>query len=210
MCYQIKFFVGEVSERNVSCQDLRKKFPSLPSGVYYISPKNSSTAGFHVFCDMISKGGVGVTVFGHDSESKTKVIGYESAGSYARNINYEATMEQIVAIIDQSTYCEQFIEYKCIESRLLSGGSGWWVSRQGDKMNYWGGAPVDSGLCACGSTASCVGGLSCNCDAEDEDVREDSGFLTDKNTLPVTQLRFGNTGDDSIGYHTLGKLHCWD
>ena len=50
--------------------------------------------------------------------------------------------------------------------------------------------------------------------------REDSGLLTNKNDLPVTQLRFGDTGvddkdgvarddRDEKGYHTLGKFRCF-
>jgi hypothetical protein len=45
-------------------------------------------------------------------------------------------------------------------------------------------------------TNSCVGGgIRCNCDKNDQEWRADSGYLTDKNTLPVTELRFGDTGD---------------
>ena len=41
--------------------------------------------------------------------------------------------------------------------------------------------------------------------------REDSGLLTDKTHLPVKQLRFGDTaGGSDQGYHTLGKLKCYD
>ena len=52
------------------------------------------------------------------------------------------------------------------------------------------------------------GGWKCNCDQNDETWREDSGYLTDKNTLPVTELRFGDTSTPSYesGYHPLGKL----
>ena len=159
---------------------------------------------------MTSKNGVGVTVIGHDSESRTLVKGYESRGSYKRKINYDISMEQIVAIIKQSKNCEQFIKYKCYDSYFS--GYGWWVSRQGSKMNYWGGAAVNSGKCACGMTNSCAGGGKCNCDKNDLTWREDSGYLTDKNTIPVTELRFGDTGDSSwgeSGYHTLGELRCW-
>ena len=77
-------------------------------------------------------------------------------------------------------------------------------------MNYWGGAAVGSGKCACGMTNSCAGGGNCNCDKNDNVWREDSGYLTDKNTLPVTELRFGDTGESyELGYHTLGKLRSW-
>jgi hypothetical protein len=51
---------------------------------------------------------------------------------------------------------------------------------------------------------------ACNCDKNDHTWRQDSGYLTDKSTLPVTELRFGDTGGTrEQGYHTLGKLRCW-
>jgi hypothetical protein len=167
---------------------------------------------------MTSKNGVGVTVIGHDSGSRTFVDGYEPVGSYKQKIEYDISMEQIVAIMKQSKNCEQFIKYECYGSMLLGYYQGWWVSRQGSKMNYWGGAAVNSGKCACGMTNSCACGVvnscadggKCNCDNNDLTWREDSGYLTDKNTLPVTELRFGDTGGSSEkGYHTLGKLRCW-
>ena len=71
-------------------------------------------------------------------------------------------------------------------------------------MNYWGGAAVDSGKCARGMTNSCAGGGKCNCDKNDGTWREDSGYLTDKSTLPVTELSFGDTGDSfESEYQTL-------
>ena len=160
---------------------------------------------------MTSKSGVGVTVIGHDSESRTLVKGYNPPGSYKRSIKYDISMQQIVAIMKQLKNCEQFIKYECYDSMLLRDSYGWWVSRQGWKMNYWGGAAVNSGKCACGMTNSCPGGWKCNCDRNDETWREDSGYLTDKNTLPVSELRFGDAGDPSYesGYHKLGKLRCW-
>ncbi|CAB3991977.1 Hypothetical predicted protein, partial [Paramuricea clavata] len=196
-----------------SCSALLIKHPSTPSGMYYINPEalGSSTL-VQVYCNMTSKNGVGITVIGHDSESRTLVNGYESVGSYQQKIKYNISMEQIVALVKQSKNCEQFIKYECYHSGLwFSAQCGWWVSRQGSKMNYWGGAAVNSGKCACGMTNSCAkSGGKCNCDKNDYTWREDSGYLTDKNTLPVTELRFGDTGDYSEkGYHTLGKLRCW-
>ena len=41
-------------------------------------------------------------------------------------------------------------------------------------------------------TNSCPGGWKCNCDQNDETWRGDSGYLTDKNTLPVSEMRFGD------------------
>ena len=202
---------GRLHPAAKSCSALLTNYPSTTSGIYYINLQGSLV---QVYCDMTSKNGVGVTEIGHDSESKTLVKGYESQGSYKRKINYDISMTQIVAIMKQSKNCEQFIKYECYDSALLYGSVGWWVSRQGSKMNYWGGAAVNSGKCACGMTNSCADGWECNCDANDDTWREDSGYLTDKNTLPVTELRFGDTttykGINERGYHTLGKLRCWN
>jgi hypothetical protein len=197
-----------------SCSALLIKHPSTCSGMYYINPEGlGSSSLVQVYCDMTSKNGVGVTVIGHDSESRTLVNGYDSPGSYKRKIKYDISMEQIVAIVKQSKNCEQFIKYECYHTVLLYTTTpyGWWVSRKGSQMNYWGGAAVNSGKCACGMTNSCAGGNKCNCDKNDFTWREDSGYLTDKNTLPVTELRFGDTDDSrEKGYHTLGKLRCWN
>jgi hypothetical protein len=77
-------------------------------------------------------------------------------------------------------------------------------------MNYWGEAAIDSEKCACGMSNRCKSSLSCNCDSNVVYIGEDSGFLNDTITLPVTQLWFGNTDADSeFGFHTLGRLRNW-
>ena len=78
-------------------------------------------------------------------------------------------------------------------------------------MKYWGGAQPGSNSCACGMTNSCAKrNKKCNCDKNDSWYREDSGYLTDKSSLPVSELRFGdNSESNQYGYHTLGKLKCW-
>ena len=49
----------------------------------------------------------------------------------------------------------------------------------------------------------------CNCEKNDNVWREDSGLLTDKSSLPLKELRFGDTGVDEKDYHTLGKFKCY-
>ena len=49
----------------------------------------------------------------------------------------------------------------------------------------------------------------CNCDSNDEVWRQDDGYLTDKPTLPVRELRIGDTGsDDEVALYSLGELKC--
>ena len=197
----------------VSCSVIRKYVSSV-SGNYAIDPDGEGgLASFTVLCDMTDKSGVGVTVIGHDSESRTHVNGYGSRGSYSRDIHYTgASLSQLASLTRASSHCEQFIKYECLDSVLLYNRNpyGWWVSRDSAKMTYWGGASIN-GKCACGMTNSCAHSrFGCNCDKNDRVWREDSGLLTDKTKLPVKQLRFGDTGSGNHGYHTLGKLKCYD
>ena len=194
-----------------SCSVIRKYVSSV-SGNYLIDPDGKGgQAPFTVFCDMTDKNGVGVTVIGHDSESRTYVNGYATQGSYSRDIHYTgASLSQLASLTRVSSHCEQFIKYECYYSVLLYNRSpyGWWVSRDSTKMTYWGGASIN-GKCACGMTNSCAySSYGCNCDKNDNVWREDSGLLTDKTKLPVKQLRLGDTFGIAQGYHTLGKLKC--
>ena len=73
-------------------------------------------------------------------------------------------------------------------------GFAWWVPRDSTNMTYWGGASAGSGKCACGMNKSCADpSYGCNCDKNDRVWREDSGLLTNKTSIPVKQLRFGDT-----------------
>ena len=109
--------------------------------------------------------------------------------------------------------------------QLLSGpGSigymhGWWVSRDGKAMTYWGGGNYTPYMCLCGLNRSCAyacyGNLVpphlqlqsqgkapwrrgwryvCDCDINDYVWQENREQLTNKAELPVIQLRFGDTG----------------
>ena len=205
--------VKVINPRDITSCSVIRKYVSTSSGNYVIDPDGEGPlAPFTVYCDMSDKNGVGVTVISHDSESRTHVKGYESPGSYSRDIHYTgASLSQLASLTRVSSHCEQFISYECRYSQFFRGSFGWWVSRDSIKMNYWGGASPGSGTCACGMTSSCPYPANmCNCDKEDGILREDSGLLTDKTHLPVKQLRFGDTGDaNEEGYHTLGKLKCY-
>ena len=195
-----------------SCSEV-KKYISSVSGNYVIDPDGEGgLAPFTVFCDMIDKSRVGVTVISQDSESRTRVYGCDPSGCYSRDIHYTgASLSQLASLTRVSLQCEQFIKYECYGSRIFKyGGFAWWVSRDSTKMTYWGGASPGSGKCACGMTNSCVdSSYGCNCDKNDNVWREDSGLLTDKTKLPVKQLRFGDVNSGEEGYHTLGKLRCF-
>ena len=189
-----------------SCS-VKRKYVSV-SGNYEIdSDGPGGLAPFTVYCDMSDKNGVGVTVIGHDSKARTHVY----TANTDRAIHYTgASLSQLASLTRVSSHCEQFIKFECINSVMWPGSVTWWVSRDSTKMTYWGGASPGSGKCACGMTNSCADPSNrCNCDKNDNVWREDSGLLTDKASLPVTKMRFGDVSHLEQGYHTLGKLKCY-
>ena len=166
---------------------------------------------------MSDKGGVGVTVISHDSESRTHVNSVNppcsSPGCYSKDVTYTGvSTAQLAALTRVSLNCEQFIKFECNNDvAFIQDQDAWWVSRDGKRMNYWGGATGHTNMCACGVTNSCSNsGQKCNCYNGGSGWREDSGLLTDKSALPVTQIRLGDLdGSQEEGYHTLGELKCY-
>ncbi|KFM64432.1 Neurexin-4, partial [Stegodyphus mimosarum] len=81
-------------------------------------------------------------------------------------------------------------------------------------MDYWGGSLPGSRKCNCGLYGTCKDPSKwCNCDSEydNEGWLSDEGDLTQKEFLPVRQLRFGDTGttmDEKRGRYYLGPLIC--
>ena len=200
-----------------SCSYLKSRCRGKTLGNYIIDPDcKGGVAPFSVYCDMSDKGGVGVTVISHDSESRTHVNsvspGCTSAGCYRKDVTYTGVgTAQLAALTGVSQNCEQFIKFECNNDvTFIQGNGAWWVSRDGTRMNYWGGATGYNNMCACGVTNSCSNGKKCNCDNYVNGWREDSGLLTDKSTLPVTQIRLRDLDQShEEGYHTLGKLKCY-
>ena len=201
----------------VSCSSIKSGRSGSSSGNYIIDPDGKGgVAPFSVYCDMSDKGGVGVTVISHDSESRIHVNsaspGCGTAGCYRKDVTYTGvSTAQLAALTQVSKICEQFIKFECnSDVQFIQQNGAWWVSRDGTRMNYWGGATGYKNMCACGVTNSCSNGKKCNCYNSAGGWREDSGLLTDKSALPVTQIRLGDLDDSNEeGYHTLGKLKCY-
>ena len=197
-----------------SCSHLKKIFPFKTSGNYYIDlDGDGGGKPFLVYCDMVDKGGSGVTVISHDKENRERVKGCDSAGCFTRDVTYtDVTLTQLASLTRVSYHCEQFIMFECKNSvRFVEEKYAWWASRDSTPMYYWGGAVSYSSRCACGMTNTCEEGGGCNCkNSGHGGWRNDSGLLTDKLILPVTQLRFGDVeDDDEEGYYTLGKFKCY-
>ncbi len=204
----------------ISCSSIKSGRSGSSSGYYVIDPDGKGGATpFSVYCDMSDKGGVGVTVISHDSESRTHVgpniPGCGGPGCYSKDVRYTGvSTAQLAALTRVSHNCEQFIKFECNNDvAFIEDSNAWWVSRDGTRMNYWGGAKGHDKMCACGVTNSYSDlRRKCNCHniGTDTGWREDSGLLTDKSALPVTQIRLGDLDQlREEGYHTLGKLKCY-
>ena len=204
--------------KHVSCSSIKSGHSGSSSGNYIIDPDGKGgVTPFSVYCDMSNKGGVGVTVISHNTESRTHVANIPGCdwtpGCYSKDVTYTGVdVAQLAALTRVSQNCEQFIKFECNSYvAFIQESVAWWVSRDGRKMNYWGGAGGAANMCACGVTNSCSSSeKKCNCYNGGSGWREDSGLLTDKSALPVTQIRQADFDDSSEeGYHTLGKLKCY-
>ena len=201
----------------ISCSEIKLSNKEIPSGNYMIDPDGkAAVTSFSVYCDMSEKGGVGVTVISHDSESRTHVGNIprcSTPGCYNKDVRYTGvSTAQLAALTRVSQNCEQFIKFECNNDvAFIEKSFAWWVSRDGTRMNYWGGATGYDKMCECGVTNSCSNSnYKCNCFNGGSGWREDSGLLTDKSALPVTQIRLGDlNASREEGYHTLGKLKCY-
>ncbi|GIX99848.1 neurexin-4 [Caerostris darwini] len=121
-------------------------------------------------------------------------------------------------------HCRQNLRYECYKTRLFNSPAAepapfepfsWWVSRNNRQMDYWGGSLPGSRKCNCGLYGTCKDPTKwCNCDSEGYDKDgwlSDEGDLTQKEFLPVRQLRIGDTGttlDEKKGRYYLGPLIC--
>ena len=196
-----------------SCSSIKSGESS--SGNYIIDPEGQGgVTSFSMYCDMRDKGGIDVTVSSHNSESRTHVgniPGCTRQGCYRKDVTYTGvSTAQLVALTRVSQNCEQFIKYECNRySPFVERGYAWCVSRDGTRMDYWGGATGHNKICACGVNNSCPSRRKCNCPSS-QGWSEGSGLLTDKLTLLVSQIRLGDLNDSlEEGYHTLGKLKCY-
>ncbi|XP_071950117.1 neurexin-4-like [Antedon mediterranea] len=117
------------------------------------------------------------------------------------------SIAQIVALMESSTSCRQYIRYDCRHSNIV--GFGYWVSRNGTPMYNWA-SPTGFHGCACGYRGDCSDpSKTCECGRNDGNMRYDDGYVDDISTLPVTELRHGDTGlNGEYGNSTIGPLAC--
>ncbi|CAG0886204.1 unnamed protein product [Darwinula stevensoni] len=196
-----------------SCQALAD-LGMTKTGTYFVDPDGALVGDppIQVFCDM--KTDPVSTIVLHDSmKENTEIDRCDDPGCYVRNITYEASLKQMVSLIDQSQTCDQYIRYGCLSAALSTGGAtqyAWWVDRHGQPQYYWHGWNSAVHVCKCGRIDDCIdNNLLCNCDAEAPQWESDSGTITNETALPITQLRFGGLQfKGQRANFTLGGLVC--
>lgn len=106
----------------------------------------------------------------------------------------------IKELVELSENCQQFVSYHCKNAPLfgdlknLSGSS--WASTTvgGEQKFYWSNCDIKE--------------TPCKCDGKEKET-VDEGYLTTKEDLPVSKLRFGGYKADSNVSFTIGDLVCY-
>ncbi|XP_071501088.1 uncharacterized protein [Diadema antillarum] len=222
----VKFaYMDCVSEESGSqppetCYDVKLNGDTA-AGAYLIDPDGSGGVDpFLVVCVPAFNSTHAQMLLPHDSEARTHVVGMASAGEYQKMVTYDGlTKEQIDALFTNDPNrrhiaCTQSFTYDCKASTLIKDDMGWFVDRHGTARTNWGTADPSLSSCECGVDSSCSRASEvCNCDKDANSWSSDSGDINDflGEFLPVTQLRFGDTGGGAgseEAYHTLGQLVC--
>ncbi|XP_033632112.1 contactin-associated protein-like 5 [Asterias rubens] len=146
---------------------------------------------------------------------------YDAPGEYSKTVTYDGTTDpqQLKPLIESSVSCVQFLSFGCQGVQMWSDDGvqmAWWVSRDGEKMPSWGGAPSDFEGCSCGlgylssiSSSMCLGGGRCNCDVDWGMTQVDEGNIADMTKLPVREVRIGGiTSNSQRVRFKVGPLEC--
>ena len=116
-----------------------------------------------------------VAIISYDKAGPQKVSSAKFFPSYGyyHKLKYSVKMELIRALIAQSGRCRQFVNFKCLASKLLPPPDQERVRWKGPGLgslisDHWPGAPAGSNECACAVNGTCADpSLSCNCDIGD-------------------------------------------
>ncbi|XP_049651517.1 contactin-associated protein-like 4 isoform X2 [Accipiter gentilis] len=182
------------------------------SGFYNIDSDGSGPLRpFLVYCNMTD---TTWTIVQHNNTNLTRVKSANRENPHTVFFKYSASLDQLQATINHAEHCEQELAYHCKKSRLLDKPDGlplsWWIGRTNETHTYWGGSLPAVQKCACGLEGSCIDSQHyCNCDADRDEWTNDTGFLSYKEHLPVTEIVITDTDrPNSEAAYKLGPLLC--
>uniref|UniRef100_A0A673X6G2 Contactin-associated protein-like 5 n=1 Tax=Salmo trutta TaxID=8032 RepID=A0A673X6G2_SALTR len=87
----------------------------------------------------------------------------------------------------------------------------WWVDQGGERRTYWGGFLPGVQQCSCSLEDNCMDmNYFCNCDADTDSWSNDTGVLSYKEHLPVSEIVIGDTNrTGSEALYRIGPLRCY-
>uniref|UniRef100_A0A4W5JZD5 Contactin associated protein-like 5a n=1 Tax=Hucho hucho TaxID=62062 RepID=A0A4W5JZD5_9TELE len=195
-----------------SCEAYRLTGSS--SGLFSIDPDGSGPlAPTQVYCNMTEN--KVWTVVTHNSTDPVRVQGSTLQKPYIMKFNYSASPEQLMALVAGSEQCQQEVMYRCRKSRLFNTRDGsplsWWVDQDGERRTYWGGFLPGVQQCSCSLEDNCMDmNYFCNCDADTDSWANDTGVLSYKEHLPVSEIVIGDTNrTGSEALYRIGSLRCY-
>uniref|UniRef100_A0A8C1JHL2 Contactin associated protein-like 5b n=1 Tax=Cyprinus carpio TaxID=7962 RepID=A0A8C1JHL2_CYPCA len=185
------------------------------SGFFSIDPDGSGPLkSTVVYCNITGETSVW-TVVNHNSTEMVRVQGSSLQKPHVMKFNYSASLEQLRTLVSKSEQCQQEVVYLCRKSRLFNTWDGtplsWWLDRAGERRTYWGGFLPGVQQCACSLDENCIDmNHFCNCDADRSSWENDTGVLSYKEHLPVTEILIGDTNrSGSEAIYRVGSLHCY-
>uniref|UniRef100_A0A6Q2ZBP8 Contactin associated protein-like 5a n=1 Tax=Esox lucius TaxID=8010 RepID=A0A6Q2ZBP8_ESOLU len=209
-------YTGETCHNSIyeaSCEAHRQM--ESKSGYFYIDPDGSGPQkAMLVYCNMTED--VVWTVVGHINSGyvNQRVTGSTPQKPYIMRFNYTASLEQLRTLIGRSKHCQQEVVYSCRKSRLFNTWDGtplsWWLDWSGGKQTYWGGSEPAVQQCSCSLAENCIDmNYFCNCDADSHSWVNDTGSLSYKDHLPLTEIVIGDTNrSGSAAVFSVSSLQC--
>uniref|UniRef100_A0A671Z3C3 Contactin associated protein family member 5 n=1 Tax=Sparus aurata TaxID=8175 RepID=A0A671Z3C3_SPAAU len=180
------------------------------SGFFSIDPDGSGPLGpTQVYCNMTEE--KVWTVLAHNSTAPVTVQGSSPRKPHIMKLNYSASAEQLHAIVSGSEQCQQEVVYNCRKSRLFNTKGEFYFPLNGrDEATGEASCPGVQ-QCSCSLEENCIDmNYFCNCDADADAWANDTGVLSYKDHLPVSQIVIGDTnrtGSQAV-YH-IGPLRCY-
>ncbi|XP_064610480.1 uncharacterized protein LOC135474810 [Liolophura sinensis] len=185
-----------------NCNDIKIRNSRSRDGTYEVDPDGpGGVPAFDVYCDFQPTFGITV-LFAENTNG-------ESVRNYLKNkeIKYEATQEQIQALMDSSPYCYQDMRFRCGSATDFLKGQTYWQDGNGVRHYSWGGA-TESGKCVCGQLGTCATPEdNCYCNGEDSG-KEDRGRIIDKSQLPIVKVYFGDIKSGQRANLKITNLKC--
>ena len=154
----------------------------------------------------------------HDHNETQQLFGRDSADGVNIALTYNVTLDQMDILVSVSLVCRQYISWECRQAPITDPDDSkkpffyYWGNKDEHSRFYWGGVKnVQRRVCACGEDGSCARPeLACNCDANDDVWREDAGYVTTREDVPMRSFHVKKTGRFRFVLSSLVHLVLFD